>query len=56
MNQGKDNTGITLLHKGKKSFFRAIFSRLGLVLLLMLIQILFIVQVIRWCEGYLPHI
>ena len=56
MNPPRENTGITLLSKSKNNFFRAIFSRLGLVLLLMLIQVLVIVFAVRRFEEYLPHV
>ncbi len=56
MSQTKENTGISLLHKSKRNFFRAIFSRFGLIVLLMLVQISVVVMAIRWFEGYLPHV
>ncbi len=56
MDQGKENTGISLLKKGKKGIISAIFSRLGLILALLLLQIFFLFTVFKWFEGFLPHI
>ncbi len=56
MAQEKENTGIQLIHKGKKSIISAIFSRLGLLLVLLLIQVFFLFSAFRWFEEFLPHI
>ena len=34
-----ENTGIALLKKGQKGLFHALFSRLGLILILLILQI-----------------
>ena len=56
MSQVKDNTGISLIEKGQKGMISAVFSRLGLIILLLLIQIVFLVGAFIWCEDFLPHI
>ena len=54
MNQ--DNSGLSLIKKGKKGFLSLIFSRLGLILILLIIQILMMVAIFIWFEEFLPHI
>ena len=49
-------TGLRLLEKGKQSIFKMIFSRSGLILVLMAIQILVLVGIFHWFEAFLPHI
>lgn len=56
MNDSKENTGISLLKKGKKSLVSAVFSRLGLIILLLLVQVLCMFAIFRWFEAFLPHI
>ena len=51
-----DNAGISLIKKSKKGFLSLVFSRLGLILLLLLLQIGLIVAAFFWCEEFLPHI
>ena len=51
-----ENTGLSLLKKGQKGIFHAVFSRFGLILVLLLLQILFLFSVFRWFAGFLPHI
>ena len=52
----KDSNGLSLLDKGKKSILRAVFSRLGLILLLLVLQIMALFSVFQWFGGFLPHI
>ena len=54
MQQFEDG-GLRLLKKGQKGIVHAIFSRFGLVLLLMLLQVGVLWSVFRWCGGLLPH-
>ena len=56
MNQEKENTGISLLDKGRKGITSAIFSRFGLILLLLIIQVVFLFCIFRWFEEWVPHI
>lgn len=54
--QNVKSTGLSLLKKGKKGVIRAIFSRLGMILLLLVVQVLFLFSIFRWFEMSLPHI
>lgn len=54
MQQFEDG-GLRLLKKGQKGVVHAIFSRFGLVLLLMLLQAGVLWSVFRWFGGLLPH-
>ena len=51
-----DNKGIALLKKGQKGVVHAIFSRFGLLLFLLMVQVLILFSVFRWLEEFLPHI
>ncbi|WP_251205209.1 cardiolipin synthase [Acetatifactor aquisgranensis] len=51
-----DNMGIRLLKKGQNGIIHAVFSRMGLFLLLMLLQIGFLVSVYQWFREFRPHI
>ena len=48
--------GIRLLKKGQKGLIHAVFSRLGLIVLLLALQTAVLFGVFRWFEGFLPHI
>lgn len=48
--------GLLLLKKGQKGIIHAIFSRFGLMLLMMIVQIFILFGVFRWFEEFLPHI
>ena len=48
--------GLFLLKKGQKGIIHAVFSRFGLIVLLLLIQILIMVGIFRWLGEFLPHI
>lgn len=54
MQQFEDG-GLRLLKKGQKGIVHAIFSRFGLVLLLMLLQVGVLWSVFQWFGGLLPH-
>ena len=56
MAQPKESLGISLLKKGRRGFFTAIFSRLGLFILLLILQVLLLFSVFIWCGDFLPHI
>ncbi len=51
-----DNQGISLINKGKKSILSLVFSRLGLILLLLLLQVALMIAAFCWCEEFLPQI
>ena len=48
--------GIHLLEKGKRGIFRVIFSRSGLILVLLAMQVLFLFSIFHWFEAFLPHL
>lgn len=48
--------GLLLLKEGQKGIFHAIFSRFGLILLLLVLQIFILFGILRWFEEFLPHI
>jgi len=48
--------GLLLLKKGQKGIFHAIFSRFGLMLLLLVLQFFILFGILRWFEEFLPHI
>lgn len=50
------NKGITLLKKGQKGIMHAIFSRFGLILLMLIVQVLILLGIFRWFGAFLPHI
>ncbi|MCM1387468.1 MAG: cardiolipin synthase [Bacillus sp. (in: Bacteria)] len=53
--QDYKDKGLTLLKKGQKGIIHAIFSRFGLILLMLVIQILILFSIFRWFEQFLPH-
>ena len=55
-NDDNKNMGIRLLKKGQKGIIHAVFSRMGLFLLLMLLQAAFLVILFQWFKEYRPHI
>lgn len=50
------NKGMVLLKKGQKGIIHAIFSRFGLILLLLIVQVLIMLGIFQWFEEFLPHI
>lgn len=48
--------GLRLLKKGQTGIIHAVFSRFGLILILLVIQILTLFGIFRWSEQFLPHI
>ena len=55
-NKELQNKGIRLLKKGQKGIIHAMFSRLGLIILLLVIQGLVLFGVFIWFSQFLPHI
>ncbi|MDY3282460.1 phospholipase D-like domain-containing protein [Dysosmobacter sp.] len=53
---GSEGTGIRLIEKGKRGIIHAVFSRLGLILLLLVLQLMVMVAVFRWFSAFLPHL
>ncbi|MDE7307492.1 MAG: cardiolipin synthase [Lachnospiraceae bacterium] len=56
MHTNSENKGILLLQKGQKGLIHAVFSRLGLILLLFAVQVLILLSIFQWFEEFLPHI
>ncbi len=52
----EESTGMYLLKKGKKGLISLVFSRLGLILVLFLIQVFFLLCAFWWFSEFLPHI
>ena len=52
----KDAGRLHLLKKGQKGIVHAIFSRFGLVLMLLILQVLILLSIFQWLEEFLPHI
>ena len=48
--------GLILLKKGQKGIVHAVFSRLGLIMLLLVFQVLTLFSIFQWLEEFLPHI
>ena len=55
-NEENENMGIRLLKRGQKGIIRAVFSRMGLFLLLILLQAAFLVGLFNWFREYWPHV
>ena len=51
-----ESMGMRLLETGRRGIIRAVFSRMGLVILLLLVQVAFLFCVFYWFEEFLPHI
>ena len=56
MSERNENMGIRLLKKGQKGMIHAVFSRMGLFILLLLLQGAFLVGVYYWFKELRPHI
>ena len=50
------NKGLRLIKKGQKGISHAIFSRFGLILFLLFIQVRFLFDIFLWFEDFLPHV
>ena len=56
MNQNDlKSTGLRLLRKWQKGLVHALFSRLGLFLVLLVMEVLLVLSAFRWFAGLLPH-
>lgn len=56
MKENLKEKGISLLKKGKKSVISAVFSRMGLVVLLLVVQVVFFIYLFGRFENFLPQI
>ena len=50
-----DDNGLNLLKKGHKGLLRLVFSRLGLVAVLLILQVLVQFSLFRWFNSLVPH-
>ena len=55
MDTNLSDKGMRLLKKGKRGFFRVVFSRLGIFVVLLLIQLFIPIALANWFGQYLPH-
>lgn len=53
--QKSQNNGLTLLKKGQKGIIHAVFSRFGLIVIMLLIQAAILLSVFVWLQRYIPH-
>lgn len=51
-----EEIGMHLLKRGKQGLVHIIFSRLGLILLMFVVQVLFLLGLFNWFGNFLPHI
>lgn len=51
-----ENSGMRLLGRGPKGLIRCIFGRMGLVLVLLLVKVLYLLSVFLWFADYLPQV
>lgn len=52
----QESKGLSLLKKGKRGIVRAIFSRLGIIVVLLILQVVFLFSVLHWLGNFLPHL
>lgn len=51
-----ESSGMRLLRKGQRGILYALFSRLGLFILLLLVQIVLLLSAFLWFERFVPHL
>lgn len=56
MQADTENKGLTLLKKGQKGIIHAIFSRMGVIMVLLIVQIFILFSIFQWFKEFLPHI
>lgn len=56
MREDYKDKGLRLLKKGQKGIIHAVFSRFGLMLLMLVIQVLILLGIFQWFKEFLPHI
>ena len=52
----RESQGLSLLKKGQKGLFAVIFSRLGIIVLLFLLQLFLLFAIARWFSQFLAHL
>ncbi len=56
MDTNEQNSGLRLLKKGQKGIMYALFSRVGIMLALLVLQALMLFSLFRWFQQFLPHV
>ncbi len=56
MHRDYKNKGLRLLKKGQKGIIHAIFSRFGLILVMLFVQVLILFGILQWFGDFLPHV
>ena len=56
MQADNESKGLILLKKGQKGIMHAIFSRMGVIMVLLVVQILILFGIFQWFKEFLPHI
>ncbi len=54
--ESTESSGLRLLKKGQKGIVHLIFSRVGVMMLMILLQVVVLFALFRWFAGFLPHI
>lgn len=54
--ENRESMGLSLLKKGKKGILPIVFSRLGLILVLLIVQVFVLFGAFRWFESILPYL
>ena len=52
----QESKGLSLLKKGKQGIVRVVFSRLGIIVLLLILQVALFFSVLHWLGSFLPHL
>ena len=52
----EQNMGMRLLETGKRGLLQIVFSRMGLIILLLALHVALLFCAFRWFESFLPHI
>ena len=56
MKKDYKDKGLRLIRKGQQGMVHAIFSRFGLILFLLFIQVRILFDFFQWFENFLPHV
>ncbi len=56
MDTNEQGSGLSLLKKGQKGIMHALFSRVGIMLVLLVLQALMLLGLFRWFQEFLPHV
>lgn len=52
----KTGEGLSLLKRGQKGIIHAVFSRMGIMFVLLVVQVMFLFSIFRWFRDFLPHV